>query len=475
MNKDDKQARAPTSRDVTSNAHNAALLDQIRRNNCLKLSIVSRDVAAYNYNIRFTADDGDDMDWLGYFIGRCTSLRNLCISGEESGRDRDALMRGVNSNKSVEVFELYDHLDFDVRLLDNFCANNPKLESLTLDGNDIGDSGVVTLMKSLANHPQLNNLSLGSNNIGRVGCVALSSMQSCTSGCGWVVPCLVQLDLSYNRIDDTGLEALASSLASSTTLKRLNLSSNTFITSSGLRSLSALLHSENYRLEDLHLESMPIGDDGAHALAAGLTGNVSVKRLMFSSDVAGITELGWSSFSRLLCDTSSINSIHKSNHTLNQIGSSPVPRGHDLRHYLKLNTSSNLHRTAQTKILMHNLDLDIEPFCVYNLKFLPLLVHWFESGTFCRNHLKSKESLRTFRSRKLSVVYKFVRSMPMLVADAHWNRMLGLVHLKKKMICEKKDIIHEKKRKLDLELQKLNEDAQRLREDEMSLLKRVRH
>jgi len=288
MKKDNKHARAPTSRDVTSNAHNAALLDQIRRNNCLKLSIVSRDVAAYNYNIRFTADDGDDMYWLGYFIGRCTSLLNLCISGEESGRDRDALMRGVNSNRSVEVFELYDHLDFDISLLDNFCANNPKLESLTLDGNDIGDSGVVTLMKSLANHPQLNNLSLGSNNIGRVGCVALSSMQSCTSGCGWVVPCLVQLDLSYNRIDDTGLEALASSLASSTTLKRLNLSSNTFITSSGLRSLSALLHSENCRLEDLHLESMPIGDDGADALAAGLTGNVSVKRLMFSSDVAGI-------------------------------------------------------------------------------------------------------------------------------------------------------------------------------------------
>lgn len=55
--------------------------------------------------------------------------------------------------------------------------------------------------------------------------------------------------------------------------------------------------------------------------------------------------------------------------------------------------------------------------------------------------------------------------------------MLGLVHLKKKMICEKKDIIHEKKRKLDLELQKLceDEDAQRLGEDEMSLLKRVRH
>ena len=152
-----------------------------------------------------------------------------------------------------------------------------------------------------------------------------------------------------------------------------------------------------------------------------------------------------------------------------------VPRGHDLRHYLMLNKSANLHRTAQIKILMHNLDLDIEPFCVYNLKFLPLLVHWFESGILCRNHLKSKESLRTFRSRKLSVVYKFVRSMPMLVADAHWNRMLGLVHLKKKMICEKKDIIHGKKRKLDLELQKLNADAQRLGEDEMSLLKRVRH
>eukprot|EP00984_Skeletonema_dohrnii_P002841 scaffold972_cov126-Skeletonema_dohrnii-CCMP3373.AAC.5 len=342
-NNEEKQARAVTSRDVTSSAHNSAILDQIRRDDCLQLLIESHD-ALYDYDVgdksQFVVDDGDNMHWLGYHIGRSVALIDLCINSEERrGRDRDALMRGINSNRSIEVLELYDHLDFDVSLLGNFFANNPKLRSLSLDGNDIGDDGAAALMKALANQPQLNSLSLPSNNIGRID----FCQQNCTSR--WVFPCLVELDLSFNRIDDIGLEALASSLASSTSLKRLDVSSNTLITSSGLRSLSALLHSENCRLEDLCLDAMPIDDDGAEALATGLLSNMSVKRLMLPA-TSGITESGWSSFSRLLCDKSSINSIHKSNHTLNQIGSLPVPRDHDIRHYLKLNTSSNLHRTA---------------------------------------------------------------------------------------------------------------------------------
>ena len=106
------------------------LLDQIRRDDCLQLLIESHD-ALYDYDVgdkaQFVVDDGDDMHWLGYHIGRSVALIDLCINSEERrGRDRDALMRGINSNRSIEVLELYDHLDFDVSLLDNFFANNPQ-------------------------------------------------------------------------------------------------------------------------------------------------------------------------------------------------------------------------------------------------------------------------------------------------------------------------------------------------------------
>ena len=65
---------------------------------------------------------------------------------------------------------------------------------------------------------------------------------------------------------------------------------------------------------------MNIGDEGAEALADGLMGNTTLKHLVLTPNSAGITNTGWAAFSRLLCDTSSINNTFRSNHTLEHIG-----------------------------------------------------------------------------------------------------------------------------------------------------------
>jgi hypothetical protein len=86
-----------------------------------------------------------------------------------------------------------------------------------------------------------------------------------------------------------------------------------------IRSLSALLQSDNCSLTRLHLWEIGFGDDGAAALADGLKASKTLKMLLFSES-AGLTSIGWSSFSKLLCDTSSVNSTYLSNHTLETIG-----------------------------------------------------------------------------------------------------------------------------------------------------------
>ena len=65
---------------------------------------------------------------------------------------------------------------------------------------------------------------------------------------------------------------------------------------------------------------MNIGDDGAVALADGLTGNTSLKNLILSPRLAGITSVGWSAFSHVLLDRSIINNTYLSNHALEHIG-----------------------------------------------------------------------------------------------------------------------------------------------------------
>ncbi|KAL7448570.1 hypothetical protein ACHAWC_000736, partial [Mediolabrus comicus] len=85
-----------------------------------------------------------------------------------------------------------------------------------------------------------------------------------------------------------------------------------------LSSLSTVLQSESCSLTSLALRSIPLGDDTAAALADALKGNKSLKYLYF--DPAALTSDGWSAFSGLLCDTSSISNIYASNHTLQTIG-----------------------------------------------------------------------------------------------------------------------------------------------------------
>ena len=86
----------------------------------------------------------------------------------------------------------------------------------------------------------------------------------------------------------------------------------------------------------------------------------------------------------------------------------------DIGHYLAWNKDQRID-AAICKILKTHDHFDMKPFFQWKLKFLPLMVAWFERA-------QGIESEQSLDSRKLSSMYDFVRGMPMLIQSKEKTR-----------------------------------------------------
>jgi hypothetical protein len=322
---------------------------------------------------------------------------------------------------------------------------NPNLKKLYLTNNSFDDEGLQALIAGTRNCPNLTKLSLEGNELITLdGFRSLSTLFQSTHS-HMTLLCLYRmnigdeeirtiaaglaslhlletLDLSQNLFTDLGLQTLVDGISNCCNLSELYLSGNASISAVGLRSLSGLLQSDSCSLTKLHLYEMLFGDDGAAALADGISGNKTLKMLLFCES-AGLTSGGWLALSKLLCDTSSVNHTYLSNHTLETIGNwrnRDTPD--DVKQLLTLNERIDNKRVAIIKILKSHPDFDVEPLLLWKLKLLPLLMSWFERvGVFVDNYKISEveESARTIQRRKLSTMYKFIRGMPLLAMDGY--------------------------------------------------------
>eukprot|EP00984_Skeletonema_dohrnii_P024060 scaffold13178_cov84-Skeletonema_dohrnii-CCMP3373.AAC.2 len=410
---------------------------------------------------------GDDFGWLGYFIGKSGYLQELSIRYWPKGEGREqqsrALVEGIARNQSIRTLRAYGlsddvfsvicaevlinlsqlevlHLGFgrsccsalgtvlrsgtmklkELRLYGNigdigvaslgngFSRIAPFLKTLDLRCNSIGNDGLMTLVRALANCPGLEILYLSENDFS-LAALELGSLSD------WLQrkhTNLKELDLFECGINDDGLQAFAEGGANH--CEELRLSYNDSITATGLRHLSHVLLSESCRLQRLYLNGMDIGDEGAEALAVGLAGNQSLRRLHFfnaDTDVA-MTPIGWSAFSTVLCDTSSINNTYLSNHTIELCwddGYEDVDEDEYIDEsralvYARLNEQHPQH-AAKCKILMSHPHLDMKPFFSWKMKLLPLVVDWFKRAKPCTALTISgrrvlEESDEAFQSRR---------------------------------------------------------------------------
>ena len=243
---------------------------------------------------------------------------------------------------------------------------------------------------------------------------------------------LKKLNLT-NSIDNDALQCVAAAIANNATVEVLNISENNSITAKGLSSLSSLLQSDKCCLRELVLQGMHIGDDGAVALAEALAGNKSLKCLKFYDHISstisstsyvehGITAIGRSAFTRLLCDTSSINNTFLSNHTLERCDTSDVDR--DFEDYLWMN--KHLLHVAMQKILESHADFDMKPLFQWQLKLLPLMIAWFGLA-----RARWRESIDSLQHREISAIFQFVRGLPLLTV-AGWQNVADTESKKRK-------------------------------------------
>ena len=333
-----------------------------------------------------------------------------------------ALTVVLSNNNNLEILSLSDNGSFSevgLRQLSDVIPTASNLKELDLSWNSINDEGLQALAVGLRKHRALERLNISSNTFGSEGLRALAAAE---------LTSLRSLRLSNNAINDEALGVLVEGIENFVGLETLNLSSNdNLITSSGLTVLPPIFCRESCSLKEINLDQTKIEDSGAKAFAEALVGNESMTKLLFG--YTHLTAVGWSVFSTLLCDTSSVNNTYHSNHTLNEIGSRHYNPRDDrfpssFQRYLELNRQ-NQFNVPICKILVSHSDLDMTPLLQWKLKLLPFVLVWFERAESCRTCIYVRESITTFKRRELSAMYQFIHGLPLLVANGFYKHIMS--------------------------------------------------
>ena len=236
---------------------------------------------------------------------------------------------------------------------------------------------------------------------------------------------LEELSLYDNRFNAETVSFLANALVNNNRLRELDLRLNLNVSSNGWEALSVVLQSPNSALEKLNLRRNTINDDTVISLANSLANNNTLKELLFTfneehsdddSDdlVSYITDAsGWTAFSRILCNTSSIMDTYRSNHTLQRLtdDDDEVRLPEDLNSMLHLNREKGKRQAARLKIIRTHFPggFVVEPFVGMDLNVLPHAIAWMgrDGADEVDEHL-----------------YGFLRIMPSLFdVDHSANRM----------------------------------------------------
>ncbi len=290
------EARAQTINleQITSDEYNAEILRLLRDSdpNFTYVYIQNH----YEDFCDFVIREGDDLGWLGYFVGQSNSLHSLGIQYLPQDREQvDAFVRGIECNQLIQKLEFYGDIGDGFQSLGSLLKND-NLKFLTFSNFDIGlecarniafmlnqpnqrnattilnfegvnfpDDAMTEIATALSVHPQLEQLNCFESSIGRNGCVALGNTLGSMRN-----PNLKQLCLSDNSFDDEGLQVLVAGMRNCHNLAQLVLDGNESIALDGFRSLSTLFQSAHSHMTILQLSSMNIGDEGMRTIAAGL-------------------------------------------------------------------------------------------------------------------------------------------------------------------------------------------------------------
>ena len=366
-------------------------------------------ISSNSINASFNSRKGSDFSTLGTLIATNTHITRLNVieiaitALDASNRD---FYDGLKQNSSID--DLFLH-----------CRHDP-----------LGEVAEEVL-KVYQQKNNLYRLGIGVN-LPNGGIHTVSAtLQRCTN--------LNYIRLSHCNINDRTLLPIVEAIRGHGSLKKLCLTSNR-IGNTGCEALVTLLEDTNCNIEHLWLNDNRI--DNITTITNSLANNTKLKMLYLQTNPMPIHLED--PFSTSLCNTTSINSIHSSNHTLENLRLYPglIPQlGPELQSLLKLNKIKNKRHVAIKKILKYHPNIDMEPYFAdwisddeQTLKGLPYVVAWFERANEIFPKLKNKKELANLGisqtnteakkesydidPKKLSAIFQFTRAMPLSFAAA---------------------------------------------------------
>ena len=377
-----------------------------------------------------TQSSNDDFSKLGQLIGMHKHLYylGLHVPSTTLKSSNHQFFEGLKCNSSIGNLHIYageDIADNDYEKLKVIHETlrafeiNGNLTRLTLWLGGFRNGLDCTLVKTLRSCTKLNELVLSHNNVIREQLLAIAeAIKGLTE--------LIDLQLSDCNINDEQLLPLVEALSGKRMLEKLSLYKNR-IGIIGYKSLAALLADPNCNLRSLCItcQEVSISNEGVFAFINSLAGNNQLQELWLGSGDHLLHDRNREvaeAFVRLVCDTTSINSTHCSNHTLRQLSHltkyPPV-----LEKLFKYNKKKNKSHVAILKTLHCHPEIDMEPLFKWDLhgerslKALPQVVAWFDKALEIKG---DDEFVKTVNRRKLSAIYKFARAMPiMFVPPSH--------------------------------------------------------
>ena len=359
---------------------------------------------------RFASSVGNDYDGLGTAIGKNSHLSDLYISAI-------APINGTALNVSNRGF--FEGL-----------KQNTSICSLTLDGHIRNQRGPLVggIIHEILNACQDNNLTrlrIKRINLLNGGEQILATyFRRCKN--------LQRIHLCRSRITDELLLPMIDVLRGHPALELLDLDRNQ-VGSIGCEAISSLLTDPNSKLKQIILRSNNVDDEGVNILVNSLVGNTKLKVLCLDDNHID-PSLTCSVFSNLLCNKSSLNGIHSSNHTLMKLklpSNFPQQTREELETLVNFNKGKNKSYVAILKILKYHPNIDVNGIPVkelfewdeegeQTLKSLPYLLSWFEIAakavrSFNKQFDESnrEKSQRKTKNWKLSAIYEYAKAMPL--------------------------------------------------------------
>ena len=154
-----------------------------------------------------------------------------------------------------------------------------------------------------------------------------------------------------------------------------------------------------------------IDKEGLSTITVGLTRNTTLEKMCLA-DYKGDTSL----IAQALCDTSSIDRIISSNHTLKEFSISitipflkqKVPPL--IRDYLRLNTKVDKELVIRTKIARYYFhgEFNVLPFASMDMKLLPRVIAMIGGGETNRNAVSFKEDVIYGQS----AIFRLLKCLP---------------------------------------------------------------